>query len=42
MIRDQYKGAQEGEITITFYLLLGSPHLPFGQSTIIETHPKLS
>ena len=42
MIRDQYKGAQEGEITITFYLLLGSPHLPHGQSTIIETHPKLS
>ncbi len=41
-IRDEYTSATEGEINVTVLALIGSPHLPYGQSTIKEVHPKLS
>ena len=41
LVRDPYTGAGKGEITLTVYLLAGSPHLPYGTSTIKEIHPKI-
>ena len=42
MIRDPYSDANKGEIVLTLFVLVGSPHLPYGTSTIKEIHPKLS
>jgi len=40
-VRDPFTDAGKGQITVTAYLLIGSPHLPYGTSTIVEIHPKL-
>ena len=33
---------RKGQVKITVYSLIGSPHLPYGQNTIKIVHPKLS
>ena len=42
LIRDPYTNATKGQVTVTALMLVGSPHLPYGQSTILEIHPKVS
>ena len=42
MIRDPYSEAGKGQIKVTAVMLVGSPHLPYGTSTIVEVHPKVS
>ena len=42
LIRDPFSEAGKGRVKVTAVMLIGSPHLPYGQSTIIEVHPKVS
>ena len=42
-VRDIYgENASKGMISVTAYLLIGDPHLPYGQSTIVEIHPQVA
>ena len=42
-VRDPYgDNALKGTISVTAYLLIGDPHLPYGQSTIVEIHPQVA
>lgn len=42
LVRDPFTDAGKGQVKITVYSLIGSPHLPYGQNTIKIVHPKLS
>ena len=42
LIVDPYTNAGKGQRTITVTTLVSDPHLPYGTSTVVEVHPKLS
>ena len=42
LIRDPFSEAGKGRIKVTAVMLVGSPHLPYGTSTIVEIHPKVA
>ena len=42
LIRDPYTDAGKGQITVTAHALVGNPHLPYGTSSVVEIHPKIS
>ena len=44
LIRDDVYGdnAKKGLVTVTAYVLIGSPHLPYQTNTVVEIHPKLA
>ena len=42
LIRDPYSNAKEGQVNVTAHVLIGSPHLPYGTSSAVEIHPKIS
>ena len=43
LIRDVYgDNAKKGQVTVTAYVLIGSPHLPYQTNTVVEIHPKLA
>ena len=42
MIRDPFSEAGKGLVKVTAVMLIGSPHLPYGTSTVVEVHPKVS
>ena len=42
LIRDEFSGAAAGKVILTALALVGSPHLPYGNSTVVEVHPKIS
>ena len=43
LIRDAYgDNAKKGRVTVTAYVLIGSPHLPYQTNTVVEIHPKLA
>lgn len=41
-VRDPFSDAGKGQITITAYLLIGDPHLPYGTNTVVEVHPQVA
>ena len=43
LIRDVFgDNAKKGTVTVTAYVLIGSPHLPYQTNTVVEIHPKLA
>ena len=43
LVRDAYgDNARKGRVTVTAYVLIGSPHLPYQTNTVVEIHPKLA
>ena len=42
VIVDPYTNAGKGQRIITVTTLVSDPHLPYGTSTVVEVHPKLS
>lgn len=42
LVRDPYSQAKEGIVSITAFVLVGAPHLPYSTNQIKELHPKIT